>query len=54
MWSRPNINILVVDDEEGVRETLGDVLENEGYTVLAGNNGVRARALGINRRVGYV
>ena len=33
-------NILVVDDEETLLDTMKDLLENKGYAVLAANNGV--------------
>lgn len=36
--------ILVVDDEVHSRETLRDVLEDEGYTVMTARNGVEALA----------
>lgn len=32
-------SILIVDDEENIRETLKDVLEDEGYAVLLAENG---------------
>ena len=35
-------NILVVDDEEGMRETLGDVLEDKGYNVVLVEDGYKA------------
>ncbi len=31
--------VLVVDDEEGVRESLARALEDEGYEVLTSNSG---------------
>ncbi len=34
--------ILVVDDEENIRETLKDVLEDEGFTVFTAGNGKQA------------
>ncbi len=40
--------ILVVDDERGIRETLGDILEDEGYTVRTAGDGLVA--LGILER----
>jgi CheY-like chemotaxis protein len=36
--------ILIVDDEVHSRETLRDVLEDEGYTVTVARNGVEALA----------
>ena len=32
-------SILIVDDEENIRETLKDVLEDEGYAVFIAENG---------------
>jgi two-component system response regulator CpxR len=40
--------ILVVDDDKDIRETLGEILLNEGYDVEMAENG--ARALDIIRR----
>jgi len=37
--------ILVVEDEDGVRELFRDLLEMNGYTVLSANNGVEALKL---------
>jgi CheY-like chemotaxis protein len=34
-----NKTILVVDDEQDLRDSLKDILEGEGYTVLEANNG---------------
>jgi two-component system response regulator (stage 0 sporulation protein F) len=34
--------ILIVDDEEGLREGLGKLLESEGYAVLSAENGEQA------------
>jgi two-component system response regulator FlrC len=36
------ISILVVDDEEGIREYLGDALEDEGRTIVQAADGVEA------------
>ncbi len=35
-------DILVVDDDRGIRETLGDVLSDEGYHVRLAQNGAEA------------
>jgi DNA-binding NtrC family response regulator len=37
-------NILVVDDESGIRELLADILADEGYTVALAANATEARA----------
>jgi len=34
--------ILVIDDEKGIRETLSEVLTDEGYEVIAASDGARA------------
>jgi DNA-binding NtrC family response regulator len=38
-------DILVVDDEVGIRELLAEILGDEGHTVLLAEGGARARAL---------
>ena len=38
----PKVNILIVDDEEIVRESLSSWLEEDGYEVAAAENGFRA------------
>lgn len=35
-------NILLVDDEQDIRESLAYLLESEGYNVYTGSNGVKA------------
>jgi CheY-like chemotaxis protein len=37
--------VLVVDDEEPIRSTVADVLEDEGYVVLTAQNGLEALEL---------
>ena len=37
--------ILVVDDDRGIRETLGDVLRDEGYAVELARDGAEALAM---------
>jgi two-component system nitrogen regulation response regulator NtrX len=37
-------HILVVDDEPDIRETVRDILEDEGYVVVNAENGEAARA----------
>lgn len=34
--------VLIVDDDADIRETLGELLENKGYTVAGAANGVQA------------
>ena len=36
------INILLVDDEQDIRDSLAYLLESEGYNVYTGSNGVEA------------
>ena len=38
----PKARILVVDDEEGIRELLKDILEEEGYICLTAGSGLEA------------
>ena len=38
-------NILVVDDEIGIRELLSEILKDEGYNVRAAENAATARAM---------
>lgn len=40
-----NLNILVVDDEPGIRELIKDVLTPQGHNVLCAENGVEALSL---------
>jgi two-component system nitrogen regulation response regulator NtrX len=37
--------VLVVDDEEGIRQSLGDILEDEGYEVISAENGSDALSI---------
>jgi CheY-like chemotaxis protein len=37
--------ILVVDDDEGLRETIAEVLADDGYAVVTASNGAEAIAL---------
>ncbi len=37
--------VLIVDDERGIRETLGDILEDEGYQVLSAADGLLAMGI---------
>ena len=42
--------ILIIDDEPGIRTVLRDVLEDEGYTVVAAEDGARAsRSIAVGR-----
>ena len=36
------MSVLIVEDDEGVRQSLGDVLRQEGYTVESACDGVQA------------
>lgn len=38
-------NVLLVDDDHSVRQSLGRVFESEGYSVLAATNGQEALAI---------
>lgn len=38
----PKPLILIVDDEEGIRQTLSDILEDEGYCILTAKSGEEA------------
>lgn len=40
--------VLIVDDEEGIRKSLGDILEDEGYEVLTAENGNEALRIAEN------
>jgi DNA-binding NtrC family response regulator len=40
----PANNILVVDDEIGIRELLSEILKDEGYSVRVAENANSARA----------
>ena len=43
-------NILVVDDEIGIRELLRDILQDEGYQVQLAENAASARAIRLQER----
>ena len=43
-------DILIVDDEIGVRELLSEVLQDEGYTVSLAENAAQARSLHISKQ----
>lgn len=47
LMNKPNIRLLVVDDEETLREGLRTYLELEGYTVDTASSAEEAMALGI-------
>ena len=40
--SRPNLSVLVVDDDVDIRSTLEEVLRGEGYSVATAGDGVAA------------
>ena len=42
MENKTQRHVLVVEDDEGIRETLRDILLDEGYAVSAAENGRRA------------
>ncbi len=44
-------NVLIVDDEKNIRETLADILTDEGYTALTVESGPQAIAILDTRRV---
>jgi DNA-binding response OmpR family regulator len=50
----PEKDILIVDDEVGVRDVLGGVLEDNGYTVDMAATAAEARRLLSNHRYGVV
>ena len=37
--SNPKGRLLIIDDEEGIRESLQMILENEGYKVFTADSG---------------
>jgi two-component system, NtrC family, nitrogen regulation response regulator NtrX len=45
-----NANIMVVDDETGIRELLTEILEDEGYRVQAAENATQARELRVRHK----
>lgn len=45
VWNESNLHVLVVDDELEVRETLGALLEDEGFGVALAQDGVDALQL---------
>jgi CheY-like chemotaxis protein len=42
MATRPPHHVLIVEDDDGIRETLQEILLEEGYTVSVAENGRRA------------
>ncbi|RUA12350.1 MAG: sigma-54-dependent Fis family transcriptional regulator, partial [Flavobacteriia bacterium] len=46
--------ILVVDDEEGIRDTVKEILEDEGYEVTLAENGDAARKARQMRRADLI
>ena len=45
MCIRDSLTVLIVDDEPGIRRSLGDALSEEGYTVLKAESGEQALEL---------
>jgi len=48
------MNVLLVDDDEGMRLTLGDVLRREGWDVLCAEDGEKAWDLHVREKVRLV
>ena len=46
----PTKEILVVDDEVGIRELLSEILQDEGYRVSLAENATAARAYRLERQ----
>ncbi|KYC45974.1 MAG: acetoacetate metabolism regulatory protein AtoC [Candidatus Methanofastidiosum methylothiophilum] len=51
---KDEFNILIVDDEETIRETLKMILETEGYTVLDADSGEEAIKISQNNKIDLV
>ncbi len=47
-------NILVVDDEMGIRELLSEILSDEGHAIQLAENAQQAREAGKNLAVGVI
>jgi len=50
----PASSILVVDDEPGIRELLGMILESAGHTVIAAVDGIEAPKIMASRQIDIV
>lgn len=46
--------ILVVDDEEDIRDALTEILENEGHDVFEAENGAEVMAMTISARIDLI
>jgi CheY-like chemotaxis protein len=46
--------ILVVDDEEDIREALTEILEDEGHDVFEAENGLEVMAMAVSARIDLI
>lgn len=46
--------ILVVDDEEDIREALSEILEDEGHDVFEAENGAEVMAMAVSARIDLI
>jgi PAS domain S-box-containing protein len=51
LWPRGTETILVLEDEDGVRNLAMRILQNQGYTVIGTDNGIEARRICLSGRV---
>ena len=50
----PPCSILIVDDESGIRELLGMILESAGFTVVAAGDGIEAPKIMASKHIDIV